>query len=361
MHHIDSVKVVGFRGIKNLSLPDLGDLNILIGASNTGKSSLLEAIFVPLSTQAGVGFESVVQARSDRGIGLITSLFPGNDLRGTIEISLGLPPTENDVEEPPKTLNFSAKKVDAMMSDYQTFLSQIGWPDFDKYTVLEINISQTSKRMQSIQIAIGQENGKMAPNWMLQPSGSLQPVVETFSLFLPRDLMSPEEFDNAYTFVFRSGNESEWIERLTILQPGLKNISPIKAENNWKIFVRISDLSLPIMSMGDGFKAAAMIMAHTFEPGLVLIDTPELFQHPKGLKLISKSIGSAVSKYGCQVILATQSLEFLDQIMGEAKDADIETKIFRFGFENDRAKVYPSYRLQEAIDSRELIGSDLRN
>ena len=51
MRYINSVNVAGFRGLKDLSLLDLGDLNVLIGASNTGKSSLLEAIYAALASQ----------------------------------------------------------------------------------------------------------------------------------------------------------------------------------------------------------------------------------------------------------------------------------------------------------------------
>lgn len=361
MRYLDSVSVTGFRGIQDLTLPDLGDLSVLIGASNTGKSSLLEAIVLPLETQGGGGFETVVKARSDRGLGLVTGLFPKNNDSNRIEISLGLHKSENDPEESIKTLTFNAKKADFIISDYQTFLTQFGVTDLDNYAILETSLNLTGAGTQTKQIAINLEDGSMPPGWSTGRNRLSKPLVETVSIFLPKDLMSPEQFDNAYTFVFRSGKASEWIERLTVLQPGLNDISPVKTDKGWKIFVRLSDFILPIMSMGDGFKAAAMITANTLEPGLLLIDTPELFQHPKGLRLISKSIGSAVSKYGCQVVLATQSLEFLDNIMGEAQEEKIDTKIFRFGFENDHAKAFPSYSLQEAIDSRELIGSDLRN
>lgn len=360
MRYINSVNVTGFRGLKDLSLSDLGDLNILIGASNTGKSSILEAIYAALATQVGQGLESAAQARSDRGIGMITSLFPNNDLTSTVEISIGLPESGNGAEEA-KSIEFTATKADAMISDYQTFIHQFGWTDHDRYFVLDINIKQKRTNFNSkSQVAFSQVDGKMAPSWSIRSSGSWLPVAKTISMFLPRDLISPEEFDNSYSYVMRFGHELEWIERLAVLQPGLKNISPVKDPDGWKIFVRISNLSLPIMAMGDGFKAASVILANTFEPALVLLDTPELFQHPKGLKLISKSIASSVSQYGCQVILATQSLEFLDQLMGDAHEAEIDTRIFRFGFENNQAKVYPPYKLQEAIDSRELIGSDLR-
>jgi len=290
---------------------------------------------------------------------MIASMFPNNDLSSTITISLGLP--QSGVDDDDSIIEFTAKKAAALINDYQTYLSQANYTSFGQYIILEIAIKQTGKNRQAYQAAFNESDGSMAPLWNLGPASSDQPLVASLSLFLPRDLMSAEAFDKTYTHVFKSGHESEWIERLAVLQPGLKDISPVKVGDSWDIHVRLSEFSLPMMAMGDGFKAASMIMADTLEPGLMLIDTPELFQHPKGLSLISKSIASAISEYGSQVILATQSLEFLDALMGDAKKAEIETKVFRFGFEGERAKVYPPYALQEAIDSRELIGSDLRD
>ena len=155
MRYINSVNVTGFRGIKDLSLSDLGDLNILIGASNTGKSSVLEAIFVPLEAHAGEGFESVVQSRSDLGVSMITSLFPDNDYENIIEISLGLFQSENGAEEP-RTVDFMAKKADFLINDYQTFLSQFGWTDFQRYSVLEVTVKQTESSSHSLQVALSQ-------------------------------------------------------------------------------------------------------------------------------------------------------------------------------------------------------------
>ena len=358
MRFISSVNVSGFRGIKNLNLSDLGDLNIFIGASNTGKSSLLEAIFTPLSFQAGHGFESIVQARSDVGLDMVSSLFPGNDLNNTITISLGL--TQLEIGANQITIGFTAKKAAALFNEYQTFLSQEGWTDFKKYIVLDISIDQTGIGLQPYQVAFSEIDGSMGARWNMAPPVAQAPVITRTSLFLPRDLVSPKQFEDAFTWVTMSGKESEWIDRLSVLQPGLKNISPVKIGDSWKIYVRLSEFSLPIMAMGDGFKAASMIMAHTLEPALVLIDTPEIFQHPKGLSLISKSIALAISQFGCQVILATQSLEFLDQLMSEVQDTNVDTRIFRFGFDNNQAMAYPPYTLQEAMDARELIGSDLR-
>ncbi len=44
MNHLDNLTIHQFRGIKNLTLKDLGQINILVGVNNSGKTSVLEAI-----------------------------------------------------------------------------------------------------------------------------------------------------------------------------------------------------------------------------------------------------------------------------------------------------------------------------
>lgn len=44
MKHIDNLTIHRFRGLRDLNLQDLGQINLLVGANNSGKTSVLEAI-----------------------------------------------------------------------------------------------------------------------------------------------------------------------------------------------------------------------------------------------------------------------------------------------------------------------------
>ena len=48
---MDSLAIRGFRGLEALTLEDLGRFNLLLGANDVGKTSVLEAVFL-LSTHA---------------------------------------------------------------------------------------------------------------------------------------------------------------------------------------------------------------------------------------------------------------------------------------------------------------------
>ena len=43
-HHISDINIKSFRGIKNLELKNVNQINILTGDNNNGKTSILEVI-----------------------------------------------------------------------------------------------------------------------------------------------------------------------------------------------------------------------------------------------------------------------------------------------------------------------------
>jgi len=44
MKHLDNLTIHRFRGLRDLALQELGQINLLVGANNSGKTSVLEAI-----------------------------------------------------------------------------------------------------------------------------------------------------------------------------------------------------------------------------------------------------------------------------------------------------------------------------
>lgn len=65
--HLDSLKIRGFRGLSSLDLDGLRTFNILLGANDVGKTSILEAIFL-LSGSANMQLPLQVQTFRNYGV-----------------------------------------------------------------------------------------------------------------------------------------------------------------------------------------------------------------------------------------------------------------------------------------------------
>lgn len=63
---ISKLQIKAFRGVKDLSLDNLSAVNVLVGANNSGKTSVLEAIrFLSNSTDTG----RIVNLARQRSVG----------------------------------------------------------------------------------------------------------------------------------------------------------------------------------------------------------------------------------------------------------------------------------------------------
>ena len=54
--HIENFKIISYRGLRDLDLQDLNEINILTGNNNSGKTSVLEllsSLRAPSSLQRG--------------------------------------------------------------------------------------------------------------------------------------------------------------------------------------------------------------------------------------------------------------------------------------------------------------------
>ena len=67
MKHVSQVNIASYRGLSNIEIGGLSDVNVFLGPSNSGKTSALEAMYLTLS--AGNVGDAINVIRS-RGRGL---------------------------------------------------------------------------------------------------------------------------------------------------------------------------------------------------------------------------------------------------------------------------------------------------
>lgn len=84
---LKNINIHNFRAIKNISLNNFTDINIFTGAANTGKSSILEAVYFLCNIQMN-SLNNVLKIRNfTYEKDMFTTLFYDYNINNHIEIS----------------------------------------------------------------------------------------------------------------------------------------------------------------------------------------------------------------------------------------------------------------------------------
>ena len=71
---ISSLHIEGYRGFDKFEMTDLGRVNLLVGTNNSGKTSVLEAIYLPISAGDPVSLWQLLWRRGERLPPLISAV-----------------------------------------------------------------------------------------------------------------------------------------------------------------------------------------------------------------------------------------------------------------------------------------------
>jgi hypothetical protein len=151
-------------------------------------------------------------------------------------------------------------------------------------------------------------------------------------------------------------------ELLGAIVPGLSDIAILANRRDEPILHLIfADKTVPVELAGDGVRTMLRLSLELASKsgGLVLIEEPEVHQHPKALQQSAKVLLASVRR-GLQIVLATHSLEMIDALLLEATQDDLPLlSTYRLKLDNG---VLASSRLdgEQVAFARGQIEDDLR-
>ena len=127
----------------------------------------------------------------------------------------------------------------------------------------------------------------------------------------------------------------------------------------------LNSRSIPIYELSDGYRVAtfmSLLYAISKPPKLFLIDTPEAFVHPDGLPIVADLVVHLASE-GNQVVVTTQSMEFLRILLSKAREYGIleDTLVERIEVtEEGIVRAKGRWGGEVSLRSIEELGADLR-
>ena len=256
MKHVRQVNIASYRGLSNIEIGGLADVNVFLGPSNSGKTSALEAVYLA-SSEHGLAdaLRRIIRSRGGAGAPSVFSLFPNLDTNSRIDVTLGM------------------NGADHTQLDASLFVTQ------DDRHLLTMSFDEGRGYSTEFVVKFDPSNSDFTDITSDPDPDDEKPVkdVGKAAFVSPAELTDVDVFDDRYSAAYLSEMLPSLLETLRSVYPLLKDIRPVKVDaDRWMSYVQIGSGVYPMFAMGDGFKAAMVLLSHALTPGTAAA------RHPRG-------------------------------------------------------------------------------
>lgn len=305
--HISNLNIETFRGIKNLELKDLGDVNILVGANNCGKTSVLEATMILSRPNEFSNILKISRLRegtrtnSSLGVSFYDSfIYLFNKLSDNMLISVSC-----EAPDGYKTIIRLNGKIQKLL------LEAIGTGVIDNF-VGELFCEGGNKQICLFPDVIPISFNKYDNKIKLQDN---KPYIK-MEYISAIDHIVKNNFDE---IVRNKQLNNKVIEILSLFDSNIKDLRIVQDEDGR--IIQMVDNSLleymPLSTYGDGIKKVIALANGVVEAqdGVLLVDEIETSIHATALKQVFNWLINACKTFNVQLFLTTHSIETVDAML----------------------------------------------
>lgn len=325
---IESMVVRNFRGIRECSMDGFADVNVLIGRNGSGKSTILESIYL-----ASAWVNSYDKLHDNNKIDYVISRRTGRGTWGSSrDVLWFLMDTIKDVEmkltfTDKDELRFKLIHFDGggrvWLTIPEEIMSTLSSREYDHYNYSsDYLLSRKSKTLKSARFR--DEFVKVYADVI----GFLEKVVLIDSRILadPKRVedviwskILAKRLDRFIADMVREEFEAD-AEDITYMPIGGDTVLALKL---FKTTVRVDDL-------GDGARSAILMASIllTLDNTAVLIEEPESHQHPGGLKAVMNFVLKVAKERRLQLFVSTHSVELLRILQKLCEDVGLRLRTF---------------------------------
>jgi predicted ATPase len=317
---IRSVEIKGLRGIREGKLTDLSPLVVLVGPNGSGKSTVLEALLIgasPLPVEAAV---QVVRRHEAGGTGPRWLLWRGGE-DGQTEIRTGADP--------------------GVLRECKLLLDR-SKPEGE--TLITLAVSDDSRGQGAGNLYATQNTLQSWRPTGFVPVGEIQEVrlIEGY----PTAFQTP--LYDVYSNAARQGRQPLAKDVMGEVLPGVRNIEILTESGRPVVYLVFDKYSVPATLCGDGILSLLQLTLQlTSAAGVMLLEEPEVHQHPGAMRRTARVILAAVRR-DIQVILTTHSLELIDALVAESSQEELP-----------RLSLYRLFLEDGTLTSSRLAGPDV--
>lgn|GEM_PF-1023566 len=331
-----SITIENFRLFDHLELDDLARVNLFFGPNNSGKTSILEAVFThACGLNFSPFFSQVVVNRR------------GGTIIGQLELGELFMLVFRDRSSLPYKCTISAKLVGDPLAHTVTStfypsseLSDLNPRTFGQFSEIPPSgyVSQfTADKIQIIddQIAVQptQTQATFLGKWKTQfdreeleldlsfPPSSM-PAASHFKLGYMQDPLlhkDPNSERRVFSNLRRYEILDEFTEEMGLAFPGVRKIDLIDYPDGERglVYVWMRDQRLPLCLFGDGMRRWFHLVGHmlVYKDAIHCIDEVDAFFHPDARSQLSRLLVRYAERFDDQLFLTSHSMEFADAFL----------------------------------------------
>lgn len=327
---INNFKIENYKGIKKLSLNNIGQLNLFLGYNNCGKSSILEALYIfcdPSHPVNDIQINSIRHyLKTDK-----TSLkmnFHNLDVTSPITMTGNLDNGET------RTLNINYFEEELNKTDLGN-LKLTNLKSDKIYGIYhDIKISNNTSE-KDFHFRIIPLNSKEAN---ISSSDNSKEFKDAFNCGYMPPGNNLYDYITSFKELIENKEDKAIVNILNQIEPRLQSLALI--DDQIMADIGISKL-IPIQLLGDGIRKifSIIIFLYQLRGGIALIDEVDNGLHYKSMPTLWNTIISMSKRYNIQLFITTHNI---DSIKALTKSLTINHKEFQ-----DKCEIYTVRKLKD--------------
>ncbi len=302
--HFSNLNIETFRGINNLELNNLSNVNILVGANNCGKTSVLEAAMVLSRPNDFSNILRISRLREGAGANLSPSLYDSflflfNKLSDNMLVSVSCEEASGN-----KTLVRLYGKIQMILLEsisegMDSFVGELFCEGGHEQIRFFPNVIPVSFNKYDNKITLE----KNKPYIKMKYISTIDHIVK-----------------NNFNEIVRNRHLSEKvIEILKLFDSNIKDLRIVQDKDGRIVQMVDNSLSeyMPLSTYGDGIKKVIALANGVAEAenGILLVDEIETSIHANALKQVFNWLINACKTFNVQLFLTTHSIETVDAML----------------------------------------------
>lgn len=362
--HFYKLNINAFRGIKNLQIENLGNVNIFVGNNNCGKTSVLEAIQLvcdPVEyTIFKIGTLRMKYQKSyendNYASSFINIMNRTKDESGVesynLEVSLSTEEKEtrhhyfnNDNN---KNISITGKPVKTLSKGHET--------DAFEATIKSHKESYGEKRIISTQKQFQDETHQYSLNTRAY---DYIPDINVRAVYTADHIME-SDFSNIIN------SKAQMEKAVNLLKSFDEDIVALRYVSKNGVPVPVVDAmdyeAMPLFNYGDGMKKVLTIADAIIssENGILLIDEFEATIHTSAMSEVFSFIVKSCKEMNVQLFLTTHSIEAVDKLLDCDNSILDDIRVITLRKKHDKSTLARVLNGKEAKDDRDTYEMELR-